>query len=184
MIHKMPCAYGTLSVASGPIYILLMYPMNPFRCIVTVGHNATVFIYNRYRQSEKKRRNCDWRVICNATRCIGAGRGVVCHWGVSDGSDGARPLWQSHSGRTEMYFADEQNVQWFGRHNWTTPQLWTAILMLPDAPRFSQIGWMQSDVLSGALWLLLWCSSILQRLWNRKQEYPEEFIVVFKMRPN
>jgi len=46
IIDEMPCAYGTLRVASGPIYILLMYPMNPFRCMVTVGHNATVFIYN------------------------------------------------------------------------------------------------------------------------------------------
>ena len=48
MIHEMPCAYGTLRrVASGPIYILLMYPLNPFRPMVTVGHNATVSIYNR-----------------------------------------------------------------------------------------------------------------------------------------
>jgi len=47
MIEEMPCAYGTLHVASRPIYILLMYPMNPFRRMVTVGHNATVFIYNR-----------------------------------------------------------------------------------------------------------------------------------------
>jgi len=30
MRDEMPCAYGTLSVASGPIYILLVYPMNPF----------------------------------------------------------------------------------------------------------------------------------------------------------
>jgi len=47
MIDEMPCANGTLSVASGPIYILLMYPMNPFRCMATVGHNASVSIYNR-----------------------------------------------------------------------------------------------------------------------------------------
>jgi len=47
MTDEMPCADGTLRVASGPIYILLMYPMNPFRRMVTVGHNATVFIYNR-----------------------------------------------------------------------------------------------------------------------------------------
>jgi len=47
MIDEMPCAYGTLRVASGPIYIILMYPMNLFRRMVTVGHNATVFIYNR-----------------------------------------------------------------------------------------------------------------------------------------
>jgi len=30
--------------------------------------------------------------ICNATRGIDAGRGVIRHWGVSHGSDGARPL--------------------------------------------------------------------------------------------
>jgi len=28
MIDEMPCAYGTLHVASGPIYILLMYPIS------------------------------------------------------------------------------------------------------------------------------------------------------------
>jgi len=44
MIDEMLCAYGTLHVASGPIYILLMYPMNPFQLMVTVGHNATMFI--------------------------------------------------------------------------------------------------------------------------------------------
>ena len=46
-IDKMLWAYGTLRVASGPIYILLMYAMNPFRRMVTVGHNATGFIYNK-----------------------------------------------------------------------------------------------------------------------------------------
>ena len=46
-IDEMPCAYGTLHVASGPIYISLIYPMNPFRRMVTVGHNATVSIDNR-----------------------------------------------------------------------------------------------------------------------------------------
>jgi len=44
------------------------------------------------RQSEKKRRNGDRRAICNATRGIDVGRGVIRHWGVSDGSDEARPL--------------------------------------------------------------------------------------------
>jgi len=46
MIDEMPCAYGTLRVASGPIHILLMYPMNPIWRMDTVGQNATVFIYN------------------------------------------------------------------------------------------------------------------------------------------
>ena len=66
------------------------------QCSFTIG----------YRQSQKKWRNCDRRVICNATRRFGAGRGVVCHRGGSDGSDGARPLWWSNSARTEMFFAD------------------------------------------------------------------------------
>jgi len=43
---------------------------------------------------------------------------------------------------------------------------------------------MQGDVLSGALSLVNWCPSILQKLWNRIQEYPDECIVVFKMLPN
>jgi len=47
MIDEMPCAYGTQHVASRPIYILLMYPTNPFWRMVTVGHNATVFVYIR-----------------------------------------------------------------------------------------------------------------------------------------
>jgi len=44
------------------------------------------------RQSEKKRRNGDRTAICNATRGIDSGRGVIRHRGVSDSSDGARPL--------------------------------------------------------------------------------------------
>jgi len=47
MIDQMPCAYGTLHVASGPIYIVLLFPMNPFQRIVTVGDNATVCVYNK-----------------------------------------------------------------------------------------------------------------------------------------
>jgi len=51
-------------------------------CLFTIGA----------RQSRKKRRNGDRRAICNTTRGIDAGRGVIRHLGVSDGSDGARPL--------------------------------------------------------------------------------------------
>ena len=74
------------------------------QCSFTIG----------YRQSQKKWGNCDRRAICNATRRFGAGRGVVCHRGGSDGSDGARPLWRSHSARTEMFFADvlQCNTEW------------------------------------------------------------------------
>jgi len=58
------------------------------------------------RQSEKKRRHGDRRAICDATRGLDAGHGVIRHRGVSDGSDGARRLWRSHSAWTEMFFAD------------------------------------------------------------------------------
>jgi len=77
-----------------------------------------------------------------------------------------------------------QIVKWFGGYIWTTLQLWTATLMLPDASRCSQIGWMQSDVLSAAPRQLPQCSSMLWKLWNRIQEYPEECIVVWKMLQN
>ena len=77
-----------------------------------------------------------------------------------------------------------QNVKWFGSHNWTTQQLWTATLILPDTPRCSQIGWMQCDVLSNAPRLLRWCSSMLRKSWNRIQDYPEECIIALKILPN
>ena len=47
MIDEMRCSYGTLCVASGQIEIVLMNPINPFQHMATVGHNATVCIYNR-----------------------------------------------------------------------------------------------------------------------------------------
>jgi len=58
------------------------------------------------RQSEKKRWNGDQRAICDAPHGLDARRGVIRHRGVSDGSDGARPLSRSHSARTDMFFAD------------------------------------------------------------------------------
>jgi len=67
----------------------------------------------RYWQSEKKRRNCDWRVIWKARRAMGAGRRLISHRGVSDSSDGARPLWRSHSAQMEMFFAAE-----YGQYEW------------------------------------------------------------------
>jgi len=39
-------------------------------------------------------------------RGIEAGRGVIHHRGVSEDSDGARPLRWSHSSRMEIFFAD------------------------------------------------------------------------------
>jgi len=83
-------------------------------------------------------------------------------------------------------FADhhQQNVKSLGSYNWTTQQLWAATLILPTASRCFQIGWMQCYVLSGALRLLHWCSSMLQKLWNTIQEYPEQCIVEFKKLQN
>ena len=90
----------------------------------------------------------------------------------------------SHSGLLSPRALHQQNVKWFGSHNWTTQQLWTATLILPDAPRCSQIGGVQSDELSGAPRLLHQCSSMFWKLWNRIQEYPEECMVVFEMLHN
>jgi len=63
------------------------------------------------RQNAKRQWNSDRRATYNATRSIAAGRGVIRHRGVSDGSDGARPLWPSHSARTEYFFPDVPS-QW------------------------------------------------------------------------
>jgi len=73
------------------------------------------------RQSKKKQWNCNGRVIRNATRGIDAGRRVSRHRSVSDGSDGARPLWRSHSARTELFFADV-NIQKVGNADWIQQQ--------------------------------------------------------------
>jgi len=75
----------------------------------------------------------------------------------------------------------QQNVKWFGSHNWTTQQLWMATLILPDAWWCSQIAWVWSNVLSDALKLLHQCSSLFLKLWNRIQGHPEECIVLFKI---
>jgi len=58
------------------------------------------------RQNEKKWWNSDRRVICNAMHCIDAGCGVICHRGVSDSSEEARPLRQSHFAWMQYSFAD------------------------------------------------------------------------------
>jgi len=58
------------------------------------------------QQREKTRQNSDRRAIRNAMRGIDAARSVIRHRGVPERSDGARPLWRSHSARTEMFSAD------------------------------------------------------------------------------
>jgi len=49
-----------------------------------------------------------WRsgTVANTMRGIEARRGVIGHRGVSDGSDGTRPLWWSDPARTEFFFAN------------------------------------------------------------------------------
>jgi hypothetical protein len=104
MIDKMLCAYGTLRTTAFRIRhqvshravqrsqwlenftrthfdVRSHFATTP-QCSFTIG----------YRQSDKKWRNSDRRAICNATRGIAAGRGVICDRGVSDGSDVVRPL--------------------------------------------------------------------------------------------
>ena len=118
MIDEMPCAYGTLRTTALTIrhqvsrraaqWSQLLQNLTRTHCDVWL-QLATTLQYSftiGYRQSKKNQRNWDRRAICNATRGIGAGRGVICHRGSSDGSDGGRPLWHSHSARTEMFFAD------------------------------------------------------------------------------
>ena len=58
------------------------------------------------RQNENEWWNREQRAIWNATCWIDARRRVIHHQADSDGSDGVRPLWQSHSARTKMCFAD------------------------------------------------------------------------------
>ena len=55
MIDEMPCAYRTLRVASGPIYILLMYPMN---LILPYGHSwPECHSVHLQRDTDRARRN-------------------------------------------------------------------------------------------------------------------------------
>jgi len=118
MIDKMPCAYWTLRTTALTIQhkvsrraaqrsqlfqnltrtycnVLSQLATMP-KCSFTIG----------YRQSEKKHRNCDWRVICKVMCGTGDGGGVIYHRDVSDGSDGALPLRRSQSCRMEMFIAD------------------------------------------------------------------------------
>jgi len=112
MIKSQP---GTRSVGWGWEDMILPGRKDPRSCVdprnrgksewdQKMGKIECVFRIDRH--SEKKRRNGNRRAICNATGGIDAGRGVIRHRGVSDGSHGAHPLWRSHSARTEMIFAD------------------------------------------------------------------------------
>jgi len=58
------------------------------------------------QQNVKNCWNSDQRVIRNVTHWVDARRGVIRHRGVSDGSNGARPLWRSPFGGKAKYYAD------------------------------------------------------------------------------
>ena len=118
MIDEMPCAYGTLRTTVLRIRHQVFHRAGQRSQLLqnlTRTHSdqwsqsATMpqcSFTREYWQSKKNWRNCDGSVICNVMRGIGTGRRVICHWGLSDSSDGARPLWRSHSAQTEMFFAD------------------------------------------------------------------------------
>jgi len=103
---------GTLGVvfAASPIALQSRWKRVPNEPIPTYGHSwpspPECLFKIGDRQSEKKWWNSDRSAIYNVTRDNMAARGVIRHRGVSDGSDGARPLWRSHSARTEIFFAD------------------------------------------------------------------------------
>jgi hypothetical protein len=97
-----------LVFAASPIAFHSRCKRVPNEPIPTYGHNWPSTPECSFkigdRQSEKKQILSDRRAICDTTHGIEAGRGVICHQGVSDGSDGAHPLWQSHSARMEKKF--------------------------------------------------------------------------------
>ena len=110
MIDKMPCPYGTLRVASGPIYILLTYPMNQFQRMVTVGHNPTVIVYKRiptkpYDTTKPQSDGYMQRDVsysCLARSSLPPG----CLW----------RLWRSMSTLTEPFRPDGNVFRWLCRY--------------------------------------------------------------------
>ena len=112
----------------------------------------------------KKQWNCDQRAMCNATRGIDAGRGVICHRGVSDGSDGARPLWRSHSARTEMFFADASpsSLGVLNEVNRSVPQSISSLQLLnPGTPSTRSYALIGTTSTSGS-----WTGAILSIYWT------------------
>jgi len=118
MIKSQP---GSRSVEWGWKDMILPSCEDPRNCIDPRHHRKSEWdqkmvkiecVFRIDRQSEKKRRNGDRRAICYATLGVDAWRGVIRHRGVSDHSDGGRPLWRSHSARTEMFFADGALGTW------------------------------------------------------------------------
>jgi len=94
MINEMPCAYVTLRVASGPTTFCWCTQWT------TVGHNATVFVYDRIpterEDTAKPQSEGDMQRDALCWRRVGSSLPPGCLW----------RLWRSHSARTEMFFAD------------------------------------------------------------------------------
>jgi len=126
MIDEMPCAYGTLRTTSLRIWHQVLRraaQRSQLLQISTRTHSdlwsqlATTlqFSFTVVYRSREKWHHCDRRAICNVTRGIGAGRRVICHQGVSEGSDGARPLWRSPSTLTQPFRLDRNVFCWCSR---------------------------------------------------------------------
>jgi len=112
MIDEIPCAYGTLRVASWLIHIVLIYPMNPFWRMVTVGHNASVFVYNRIMTEQENMANL--RLEGDMQRDASYWR-----WALSSLPPGCLwRLWESASTLTEHYRPDGHVSGWC---HWRTP---------------------------------------------------------------
>ena len=126
------------------------------------------------RQREKKQRNSDRRAIWNATRGIESGRGVmIWHQGVSNSSDGARPLWRSHSARTEMFFADEDSAHTTAKakqHSNPTPTTtngWASYPTTASSMLCILVCWRCVPVLCGVA-LRSYCKNFHKWEWKKK----------------
>jgi len=117
-MDEMPSAYGTLRTTASRIRHQV-----PHRAVQQsqLLQNVTILIVKSRsvlnappsmqvrsgaRENALDESGSTLRAVCNVTGGIGTGRGVICHRGVSDGSDGASPHWPRHAAWTEMLFAD------------------------------------------------------------------------------
>jgi len=85
-------------IAESPIALQSRYKRIPNEPFPMYGHSCPQRQSDRLKEeTDKTRRNSETAI---------RGRGVIRHQCISHGSDGAHPLRQSDSGRTELYFAD------------------------------------------------------------------------------
>jgi hypothetical protein len=128
MIDEMPCGYGTLrnehlevlrstgdsnhSVWQVCVWIPAQFTLcwcthwTHFDVWPQLATTSQCLFTIEYWQSKKRQWNCDWQAICDALCGFCAWCIAICHWGVSEGSAGVRPLWCSHSAWMEMFSAE------------------------------------------------------------------------------